>query len=379
VGYVTGQFISVPTFYFLEPVLQTHDRSQFEIFCYHTRPMYDPATRQYQQIADRWRDAQKWSDDELESAIRCDRIDVLVDLSGHYPHGRLNLMARRPAPVQVVFPNYPSTTGVAAFDALITDEWTTPTHSGQFYAEPVRRLKSGYLTYKPPEVAPEPGPLPARRNGFITFGIFQRPSKYNAAFWDMTAAVLAGVAESRLMVHFGCADLRQEDSVTRQLIQTELQKRAIDPSRMVFRSGARLADHLRVVSECDIALDTFPYNGQTTTCECLWMGVPVVAPAGDSHVSRVSYALLARLGLADWVASPDELAALAVRKAGSLEELEHFRMNIRSRMLASSLCNPEQATRDLEEAYRDLWCAWCRSAGTGTFEANGEERVSAPL
>lgn len=360
IGYVTGEFIRLPSRYFLLPILRLHDRSRFEIICYHTRTSDDSATSEYKALASGWHDAGSWTDSQLESAIRRDAIDILVDLSGHYPFGRLRLFAKRPAPVQIAYPNYPSTTGLGDFDAIITDEWTTPVGIERYYTEPVCRLASGYLTYQPPDSAPDIGRLPCLQNGFVTFGVFQRPAKYNDEFWRVVLSVLSQTPESRLLIHFGSCDVEGGAVSSRTRIEAELSARGVGVERLQFRPGAQLAEHLSILSECDIALDTFPYNGQTTTCECLWMGVPVVTLAGDSHVSRATYGLLARLDLADWTAnSVDEYIDLTLCKASDWNALAEFRKGIRSRLLASTVCNAEATVRELETVYRDLWRQWC--------------------
>lgn len=363
IGYVTGELVRCPSQYFLLPILREHDRSRFDIVCYHTRPLSDAVTKECEALASEWRGQAGLSDSQLEAQILRDNIDILIDLSGHYPHHGLTVFSRRPAPVQVAYPNYPSTTGLAAFDALITDEWTTPRGSEQFYAEPVIRLKSGYLAYSPPVEAPEPSDQPAIRNGWVTFGIFQRPSKYNKGFWNAVAAILAGTTDSRLVVHFRSSDLAQPESVTSRRILTELAARGICGHRVTLRPGTEMSEHLRVISDCDIALDTFPYNGQTTTCESLWMGVPVVTLSGRSHVSRVTGALLNRLGLTDWIAgSADEFIRIAVNSAHDPRALQEFRSMIRTKLLRSTVCSGELVTRDFEAALRGLWRNWCAQA-----------------
>ena len=364
VGYITGQFISVPTCHFFLPAFLNHDRDVCETFCYHSRPMYDPYTEEYRRAAAHWRDVQLKSEAQILAAIRRDRIDVLVDLSGHYPYHQLRVFGRRAAPVQVAFPNYPSTTGLSSIDYLITDSWTTPPGAEQNYAETPVRLGSGYLPYQPPSQAPRKiGPLPALESGEVTFGLFQRPAKMNPGFWDATAAIMRRLPHSRLLIHYGSRDLENPTGATRSRMVGELESRGVAGRRLRFQATLRLADHLALLSQVDIALDTFPYNGQTTACECLWMGVPVITLAGDSHVSRVGKALLERVGLFDWVASDTgEYVEIAARFGGDLDKLASVRSSLRQRVRSSPLLKHRKITGELESAYREMWRKWCSSA-----------------
>ena len=184
----------MPSYYFLYPLLAAHDRSSVEVCCFHSRPESDDFTSNLRRASDQWRDVSSQSDDDLAREIRRNRIDILVDCSGHYPYNRLLAFARKSAPVQVAYPNYPGTTGLSAFDAILTDEWTTPRGTEHEYAEPVWRLSSGYLTYAPPECASPANTLP---RGDVRFGVFQRPGKLTTAFWDVAAGVLLRTPRSR--------------------------------------------------------------------------------------------------------------------------------------------------------------------------------------
>lgn len=359
IGYVTGEFFRGPASHFLLPLLAQRDRCRFEVTCYHTNPAYDERTAQFQSLADCWRNSAAWTDAELSEQIRSDRIDMLVDLSGHYDHNRLTLFALRPAPVQATFPNYPSTTGVPAIDYIFSDRWVCPPGSDNFYTEEVYRLPSGYLPYSPPSYAPEVSPLPALRSGTITFGVFQRPAKFNVPFWDAVAEILRARPDSRLLIHYNANELDDPDSLARSSLLGKLEARGVDRRRISFRGPLPAAENLALLGEADIALDTFPYNGQTTTCECLWMGVPVITLTGETHVSRVGFQILDRLGLRSLAAhSVPKYVETALQFSGDLAELRVLRDIMRSRMQRSPLLSG-QTVADIEQGFRWMWQRWC--------------------
>lgn len=360
VGYLSGEFMENPSCFFLLPIVKRYDPRAVETFGYHTRPLEDSVVAAYRDAFHQWRDVHGQSDEEIAAAIRRDEIDILVDTSGHFPYHGLAVFSLGPAPVQATFANYPCTTGVSAFDYIFTDQWTCPPGSSHWYVEQPWRLPSGYFAWEPAPGAPGVTGLPARRNGAITFGLFQRPSKLNSGVWDAVAAVLGRVAGSALLIHQGVRDLDLADGKTRARYTAELQRRGIAPDRIRFRGGLVWRSHMELLSDVDIALDTFPYNGQTTTCECLWMGVPVVTLAGDSHASRVGASILHRAGHAQWIAnSTDEYVDIAVGLAGDAAALEQVRANLRDAVANSPIARPERVARDIESAYRSMWRRWC--------------------
>lgn len=368
IGYLTGEFATVPAYFFLYPIISHHDHRTFHITCYHARASSDQRTEGIKQVSHRWRDVFGMSDDKLERLIRRDGIDILVDCSGHYAYGRLPLFALKPAPIQVAMPNCPATTGVPQIDYTLSDSWTSPPGSDGEYTEQVWRLRTGYMVYAPPSNAPGITPLPARRNGHLTYGIFQRPSKLNAKFWNVIASILSSVPDSHLLIHFSSADLDRPRSRTRERILRAFQQRGISRDRIHFRGYRPEFEHLQTIAECDIALDSFPYNGQTTTCECLWMGVPVVNLVGKSHVARVGQGILARVGMERGLsARADDYVACAVSFGADVSRLARIRRELRSRMQSSPLMDGAAATKAIEAAYREMWQRWCRgeSAGPG--------------
>jgi predicted O-linked N-acetylglucosamine transferase (SPINDLY family) len=361
VGYISAEYVRNPEFCFLHSWLQHHDREQVESFYYMPRPSDDDISERYQSSADHVRDVRALDDAALAGVIRNDRIDVLVDLAGNMDCNRIPLFSLRPAPVQVAYPHYPSTTGVDEIDYILTDSWATPEGSDSEYAEKPYRLPSGYLVYQPLVDLQPSASLPALERGHVTFGMFQRPGKYHSRTWDAVAAILMEVPESRLLIHFQSADLEEEISAQRSRLTSPLRARGIAPERLIFVGTRALLDHLRIVSEADMALDSFPYNGQTTTCDCLWMGVPVIGLRGSSHVARIGQALLERAGLADLTAlTIQEYVRKAVNLAGDLQRLAELRAELPSRASAA-LGDGRRLAREIESGYRWMWRQWCDS------------------
>jgi protein O-GlcNAc transferase len=361
IGYMSAEFYFNPSLFFLAPILGNHDPESFETFFYHTRPEHDEWTARFQSMTSNWRDVHGLTDEQVADLVQQDRIDILVDVSGHFPYGRLGVFMLRAAPVQVEYLNYQATSGLADMDYFLTDEWTDPAGlTEEHYTEQLCRLPSGYLAYLPPEDAPAVSPLPALRNGYLTFGLFQRPSKTNDGVWDAVAQSLLHVPRSRLLVHYVTRDFDNPNSRVRRSIREALASRGVDEQRLEFKGALGMSEHLACVAHADIALDTFPYNGQTTTCECLWMGLPVITLTGNSHVSRVTHAILHRVGLGDWATSSiQEYSEIATRV--ELNELAELRAGMRERLADSSLLDGGRVTREIEQAYRSMWRTWCSS------------------
>ncbi|MGC4051095.1 MAG: tetratricopeptide repeat protein [Paludibaculum sp.] len=360
VGYLSGEFVSNAAYWFLLPWLRCHDPAQVETFYYMAHPQRDRATAQYREIAHNWRDVSSLKTDALARQIQSDSIDILVDLSGHFGTNRLSVFNRRPAPVQFSYPNYPGTTGLSAIDYILTDIWTTPPGSEGEYVETPYRLPSGYFVYHAPGEGSGSLPPPVQINGFITFGLFQRPGKLHPAVWNTVAATLHQVPESRLLIHFASAELDDPNSQQVARLLAELSLRGVAANRVRFRGTRAMEAHLATVAEADIALDSFPYTGQTTTCGCLWMGVPVVTLRGHFHAARVTPAILDRMGLGQLAASSEEgYVKTAVNLASDPQTLFDLRSNLRTRMQNSCLTGGDRLAREIEGAYREAWVRWC--------------------
>jgi protein O-GlcNAc transferase len=357
IGYVGSEFHEGAASHFLSPLIGSHEKKEFKVFLYHTGGTFDHRTEWYRQ-AGNWRDCRQTHDNTLRQYIRRDKIDILVDLSGFLPDNRLKVFASRVAPVQVAFPNCPVTTGLETMDYIFTDRWTCPPGQESQYAEQPVFLPSGYLAYAPPEIAPDITDLPANHNGYVTLGLFQRRAKMNARVWDLIAEVLRRCPGSRLLVQNEDRAMDDPDSVSRGELLREFRERGVPAERLMLVGMRPHAEAMAYMSRADIALDTFPFQGQTTTCECLWLGVPVVALSGSVHVARVGSAILERVGLASLATRTErEYVERAVELAGDLSRLARLRTGMRERLRASTLLDGRNLAREVEEAYRRMWDA----------------------
>jgi predicted O-linked N-acetylglucosamine transferase (SPINDLY family) len=364
IGYVSGEYRSTPAWYFFHPFLRTHDRSAVEVFLYNASPIADRFTARYEAIGEHWREAGGSNDAALAARMRADGLDVVVDLSGHFPYNRLPLLCDRIAPVQMTYPNYPATTGCPGVEWLFTDRWTSPPGTDGEYTERLYHLEPGYLVFELPDDCPPVAAPPASANGYPTFGVFQRLAKFNDRVWDAIAAVLRRVPDARLLLQNGEAELDRADSPTAGRLRAALAARGVDPARMTLRGPLSREEHLSLLPHVDVSLDTFPYSGQTTTCESLIMGVPVVTMRGRTHVGRVSGALLARTGHADWIAdSTERYADIAASLVDDLGALTRTRATLRDDFVAAGLTDGRRLAEALERAYRVLVHGRAATAG----------------
>ncbi len=358
IGYLSPDFRKHSVAYFLQGLLAAHDRQQVEIFCYVANTTRDAMTERLSALADEWRDIIPLSDDEAARRIVQDKIDILVDLAGYTTGHRLGVLARRPAPVQITYLGYPSTTGLSAIDYRFTDTIADPPGlTDAWYTELLLRLPRVFLAYTPPE-APEVNMLPSLRGQALTFGSFNVIHKLSDQTLDMWAQLLATVPDSRLLLKTGSfSDVGVRDRFHRLFAE-----RGISSERLDLRGFEKETQgHLAVYHDVDIALDTFPYNGTTTTCEALYMGVPVVTLAGETHAARVGASLLHALGLEHLVAaSPDAFVETAKRLAANPAELATLRQSLRQRMADSPLMDSVGLARVIEAAYRQSWQEACR-------------------
>jgi predicted O-linked N-acetylglucosamine transferase (SPINDLY family) len=358
IGYVSADFKKHSVGYFLSAIFLNHDAASIETTCYSGCTEEDEQTDFFRSRAAHWRSTIGIDDRELAAQIRADAIDILVDLSGHTFGHRLNVFARKPAPLQVTWLGYPNTTGLPAIDYRLTDSIADPQGAADTASsEELFRLPDGFHCYTAPVAAPDVSRLPAERNGFVTFGSFNNLAKVNHQVLDAWAGVLKEVAGSHLILK----STRLLDPEMRKRVLKLLEQRGIASDRVrLIGKLPTTADHLAVYGDIDIALDTFPYNGATTTCEALWMGVPVVTFAGDRHAGRVGASMLSRVGLQDIVAQrSQDYVATAARLAADLPALAVLRASLRDRLAASPLCDGPRFTRQLEAAYRTMWREWC--------------------
>ena len=299
-----------------------------------------------------------WTDERVADKVWENKIDILVDLAGHTAGNRLRVFARKPAPVQVSYLGYPGSTGLSEMDYRLTDSLADPPGKTELlHSEKLLRLPVCNWCFNEPDDAPMVGPLPAYAAGSICFGTFNNFTKASPAIMDMWAAILNAVPSSRLIMKFRGLG---EKSVRQQIHQC-FASRGVRAERLEIRGHEpNPVSHLKAYNEVDIALDTFPYHGTTTTCEAMWMGVPVVTLAGSSHVSRVGVSLLSSVGLPEMIAqTPQQYVEIAVGLARDLPRLADLRLTLRPRMRASPLMDAPRFARDIEAAYRQMWRIWC--------------------
>ena len=350
IGYVSADFRQHAVAFFLEPVLCAHDPAVVETFCYVGNREADAVTARLRAAAHHWRDITRMDDEAASACIRADHIDVLVDLSGHTADHRLGVFARRPAPCQLTWLGYPATTGLTAIDFRVTDDACIPpgVDERRHGTERLLRLPEVFCCYQPPPDAPEVSPLPCLDGAPFTFISCNALAKLSPATIAQWAAVLSAVPDSRLRLHAPGG----EDASAQTGFAEKFAAHGIAPSRVVL-SGEPLPvrAHLARYRTADLALDSTPYAGTTTTCEALLMGVPVVTLAGETHVSRVGVSLLRAVGLNACVAqSTEEFVRIAVRLAQDRSALATLRAGLRERLLTGPLGQTTAFTHHWENA-----------------------------
>ena len=357
IGYVSAHFRHHAVAFFSEPLLAAHDREQFEVFCYSDLRRSDEATARFQARADGWRDTTQLSHDQLAELVRQDQVDILVDLAGHIGENRLPMFARKPAPVQVTYLGYQNTTGMAAMDYRLTDAHADPPGAtDRWYTERLVRLPRCFFCFAPPASSPPVGPLPAEKSGYITFASLNHIHKLRPENFRAWARVLARVPGSRLRV------LAYAPGTLERNVRSWMAAEGVDPSRVEVVNKRPRYDYLQMHNEIDVALDTFPFNGHTTVCDALWMGVPSIMLEGDRYASRFGGSTLLGLGLGELIArSVDEYVELAVRLATDRQRLAELRGTLRERLLGSPLVDGPRFAREVEAAYRQMWRTWCAS------------------
>ena len=364
VGFVSGDLGNHPVASFLVRCLEAIDPSELEVFCYSTRFRNDAVSARIAKTATVWRDVRKLSFESLSDLIRSDAIDILIDLAGHTDKNRLLVFARKPAPVQATWIGYPGTTGMVAMDYLICDQYCVPAGSETHYQERILSLPDGLACYDPPAEAPAVGPLPAARSGRVTFGSFNNTSKITPQVVAVWAEILLRVPDARLVIKYGGFG----DVGARERYTALFAAHGADASRLDLRGRTKTRlETLEQYNDLDLALDPFPYGGATTTCEALWMGVPVVTFPGVTFASRVSQSHVSNAGLSETIAQDRahyvELAAELAQDVGRLGTL---RAGLRDQMAASPLCDGPRMAKNFTAAMRQVWVDWCRNSSDGT-------------
>lgn len=359
IGYLSADFRYHVVALFLQPVLERRDRAAFEVYCYSTADSADEYTRRLAAQADVWRECARATPAQLAERINADRIDILVDLAGHSGSPQLRVFAQRPAPLQATWLGYLATTGLERMHYRITDRVADPPGlTERHHSETLVRLPHSQWCYRPfiqadasADAASAP---PCARNGFITFGSFNQAAKISPRTRRLWAQLLGRLPGARLLVA-GIPPGRAQDDLRRDLAQA-----GVAGDRLTIRPYVSLQDYFRLFDTVDIALDTLPYSGGTTTCDALWMGVPVITLAGQRSTSRSAASLLTAVGLPEWIASSaEDYVGKALAFAADREGLARLRASLRQRMRASPLMDEAAFARDLEAAYRKMWRDWC--------------------
>ncbi|MFL5339777.1 MAG: tetratricopeptide repeat protein [Gemmataceae bacterium] len=373
IGYVSPDFRGHPVGRFMQPALTNHDPKRVEVFCYDefVRPP-DPLTTRLQTHVKNWRNTRGLTDEQLIAQIRADGIDVLIDLAGHTASNRLRAFAQKAAPVQATYLGYPNTSAVSAIDYLLTDTVADPPDQPVYLTEEPFRLPNGFCCLLPREDVPPVGPLPAAKNGYLTFGCLHGQSKLNDQVLDLWADVLKAVPTAKLL--FARHTMAGE---ARGRLVRLFGLRGIESDRLQFRQlSAGSAEYWHVYPDFDIHLDPFPWTGHTTSTESLWMGVPVITLRGRTHAGRMVASVLTFAGLPDWVAdTPQRYVEIANHWAANIDELARLRAGMREGLKKSKLCDAKGFARQLEDAYRTMWQRWCTTQASAAPRAE----VSRPI
>jgi protein O-GlcNAc transferase len=378
IGYVSGNFRRQAATYAFGGVLLSHDPSRFEVICYSDTIKEDEITRIIRQSVKEWHNIVELSDEDVAELIRRHRIDILVDCAGHMDGNRLGVFARKPAPLQVTAWGEPTGTGLKTIDYLLADAVLVTDSERRLLVERVVDLPN-FIGYWTPTPLPEAGELPALKQGFVTFGSFNRLEKLSPETIDAWVDILRKLPASRLVLK----DRMLGDADQRMRIECTFAERGVGLERLTILGHMDRDSHLAAYAAIDIALDPFPHSGGMTTLDALWMGIPVVAWAGESISGRLAASCLTASGLSDFVAtSPKTYVDLAVAKAHDLEAISRLRSGLRTRLAASEFGDCARYGRAIEAAYRQMWRNWCRTERADNLskeEPRANERVAASV
>ena len=356
IGYVSADFFGHAASDFIHSFLPQHDRGRYEITCYSNAVVPEASRGLYGHA---WRDISALDDAQAASLIERNAIDILVDLSGHTRGNRLLVFARKPAPLQLTFLGYPNTTGMRAMEFRLTDAYGDPPGASEgHYRERLLRMPHGLWCYRPPEEGvPEAGELPALRKGHVTFASMNNVAKLNAGLIELWAELLLRVPEAHLLLATVPA------GSARERLSRLFAAKGIAAGRIEFCERLPKSEFRALHREIDIALDAYPCNGGATTCETLWLGVPVVSLAGVDFRARAGLSLLSAVGLPHLVArDAARYVAIAADLACDAPRLQRLRSGLRETLRRSSLCDAAAYTRALEQIYRGIWREWCGKA-----------------
>jgi len=373
IGYVSPDFIGHVVTYFFNGILENHDRDNFEIHLFANVGKPDASTDYLKSLSDCWHDIFGKTTIRAAETIRDAEIDILIDLAGHTAGNSLPVFALRPAPIQASWIGYANSTGLSEIDYRFTDAIADPPGpDDEFYSEKLVRLRNGFLCYKPAPYLESAGETPASRRGYVTFASFNQSRKLNKVGAGLWAETLNAIPRSRLLLK----GLGFESIETRKYFYDMFEDCDLDRHRIsIIGPTKSYEDHVKLYSKVDICLDTMPYNGTTTTCEALWMGVPVLTIKGKLHAARVSASILDQIGLHDVLVgrNRDDFIAKAKYLAGNLDILNDMRLGMRARMRDSRLMACELHAREVEQRYRDWWRGYLKNSA-GRAAAMGADR-----
>ncbi|HVT87518.1 MAG TPA: tetratricopeptide repeat protein [Tepidisphaeraceae bacterium] len=354
IAYVSPDFSSHPIASFLEPILRNHDRSAFTVSCYSDVRSPDQVTRRIRERVANWYDIAGMADDALARQIQANGEDILIDLAGHTANSRLLVFAFKPAPVQINYLGYLNTSGIGAMDYRLTDAVADPgPQADGYYTEKLIRLPC-FFCYQPLEEAPEVSPLPATKAGAVTFGSLNHPAKINVKVARLWSDLLKQLPESRLVL-----TVHAHGDSEKRLLERFIEN-GIAAERIQINPRRPYVEYLAGYNAIDIALDPFPFNGHTTSCDALWMGVPVITMPGEAYASRTCSSILTNLEMSELIAdSEDAYLKIAIDLANNLDRLGELRSLLRGRMQKSIICNAIDFTRHFEVACREAWRKWC--------------------
>ena len=353
VGFLSADLCHHPVAHFIEPIFRGYDRERFEFVAYGDQRKSDEFSARFAKQVDLWRETSSYDDRALAKLIHEDRVDILFELAGHTAYNRLGVFALKPAPLQVSYLGYPGSTGLPTMDFRITDAFADPRGTtDHLHVEKLIRVPECAWCFEPDAAAPEVSPLPALKNGFVTFGCFNNMAKLNPALFETWAEILLRVPGSHLRLK---ARTLTDDGVRKELM-AYFTDRGIEENRLDFFGHTRkIIEHLSHYHSVDIALDSFPYHGTTTTCEAMWMGCPVVTRAGKTHVSRVGVSLLSAVGLQEFITDTrEDYIEKAVALAGQKERLEELRTGMRERLRESVLMDEKRFVQGFEKALLEM-------------------------
>jgi protein O-GlcNAc transferase len=358
IGYVSPDFRTHPVAYFFEPLLENHTSTAVETFCYYNDIKIDDITRRLTKYSDHWRSVVGVNDADVVELIKNDKIDILVDLAGHTANNRLLVFAQKPAPIQVTWLGYPNTTGLQAIDYRFTDIIADPIgEADKLHSEKLIRLGNGFQCYKGNKNVSVNTQLSSQRQGHITFGSFNNLTKVTPEVIKIWSMILKALPNSRLLLK-----AKQLEYSKDRYLDLFRQEDIAEDRIELHGSLANPNDHLALYNSIDICLDPFPFNGATTTCEALWMGVPVVTLAGDRHAGRVGASILTNVGLTRFIAQDiGSYIETAIKMASDTDYLQSVRQGLRERMQRSPLCDGRSFANEVESAYQKMWAQHIKS------------------